>query len=351
MLPPGRHFLPADYAFHLALKYDPFDFKARDGIAQIYIDKGRLKDAVGEYHAVAYAAPANVDAQVAYARAVLLWTLSLKDDERNWQLFDQELNRAKLLVPNDSRIDNLMMEADLDRGRLEQVEGYVKNLQKVLPNSVAVYVTAADLDARHGDFAKASVELDTARAKFGDVCLLRLACALRSRCANRSNWRPPKSTTARGHRPFLDRREDPASQRPVRRLEGDQGVRPCQGDREAAVGTAAARRPIRYRLLELDLATHNYREPDASLADIDRLLGEIETAAARGPIWCYGKAVRLRLEAAQGKPQLYKEAMHYAEEAQRRRLNWSRSDVLMGEICRALKARTTRHWSIICRLR
>ena len=49
----------ADYAFHLALKYDPFDFKARDGIAQIYIDKGRLKDAVGEYHAAAYAAPAK----------------------------------------------------------------------------------------------------------------------------------------------------------------------------------------------------------------------------------------------------------------------------------------------------
>ena len=90
---------------------------------------------------------------------------------------------------------------------------------------------------------------------------------------------------------------------------------------------------IRFSLLELDMASHNYNDPDATLADIDRLLRKIETAAGQGPIWNYGKAVRSRLEAAQGKPELYDEAMKYAREMQRKRLNWSRPDVLMGEIC------------------
>ena len=43
-------------------------------------------------------------------------------------------------------------------------------------------------------------------------------------------------------------------------------------------------------------------------------------------------AVRLWLR---GKPELFDEAMKYARESQRMRLNWSRPDVLMGEICRA----------------
>ena len=61
---------------------------------------------------------------------------------------------------------------------------------------------------------------------------------------------------------------------------------------------------IRYRLFELALVTHNARDPAASLAELDRVLAEIDGIAGQGPLWLYGKAVRLKLEAEQGKPEL-----------------------------------------------
>ena len=92
---------------------------------------------------------------------------------------------------------------------------------------------------------------------------------------------------------------------------------------------------VRYRLFELALLTHNFRDPSTSLAELDRVLGEIDDIAGQGPLWYYGKAVRLRLEAGQGKPELYDKAMECAVEAQRQRVSWSRPHVLQGEICRA----------------
>ena len=69
---------------------------------------------------------------------------------------------------------------------------------------------------------------------------------------------------------------------------------------------------IRYRLLELALVTHDARDPAASLAELDRVLEEIDDIAGQGPLWLYGKAVRLKLEAGSDKPELLDEAMDYA---------------------------------------
>ena len=156
-----------------------------------------------------------------------------------------------------------------------------------MPNSVAVYVTAADLDARHGAFAKASEELDTARAKFGDVSLSAwLAAPLR--CANRVIGRGRRNRqTGRGYRAVF------LTDDKIQLLGGLFGDLKAikEFDRAKAIrGRLSELQPhdamIRYRLLELDLATHNYRDPDASLAELDRLLGEIGRPAGRGPIWC-----------------------------------------------------------------
>ena len=71
---------------------------------------------------------------------------------------------------------------------------------------------------------------------------------------------------------------------------------------------------IRYRLLELALVTYDARDPAASLAELDRVLAEIDGIAGQGPLWLYGKAVRLKLEAGQGKPELLDAAMDYARQ-------------------------------------
>ena len=88
---------------------------------------------------------------------------------------------------------------------------------------------------------------------------------------------------------------------------------------------------IRYRLFEMALATHDARDPAGSLAELDRVLAEIDGIAGQGPLWKYGKAVRLKLEAGgKDKPELFDAAMNYADQARSMRLAWSRPYVLEG---------------------
>ena len=90
---------------------------------------------------------------------------------------------------------------------------------------------------------------------------------------------------------------------------------------------------IRYRLLELALTTHDFRDPVKSLGEVDRVLDEIDSIAGRGPLWNYGRAVRLWLQYQTEKnPELLDQAMKFAFEAQRQRVDWSRPHVLQGEI-------------------
>ncbi len=91
--------------------------------------------------------------------------------------------------------------------------------------------------------------------------------------------------------------------------------------------------------MELALKTHDAHEPAASLAEVDRLLEEIDRIADKGPLWHYGMAVRLKLEAgqagtAQRSAELLDKAMEEAEKAHKQRLSWSPPHVLQGEICR-----------------
>jgi tetratricopeptide (TPR) repeat protein len=333
----------ADYAFHLALKYDPFFFKAHDGIAQIYISKGQLKDAVDEYRLAANANLADGEAWVAYLRAVLLMTLSGKEEDRNWALLFHELDRAKQLHPTNSQIDNLMLQAELAQGKFQDLEASL--VHGGVPKNVSDYIAMADLNARHGKFNEARAALDEARAKFGDNCLLRLAAATLA-------LRDPNTGSGAEIEKLAENLDHFSAEEKIQLLGGlfDDLLELRDFDRAKAVGRRFSElRPhdamIRYRLLELDLATHNYREPGASLADIDRLLHEIEAAAGRGPIWNYAKAVRLWLEnrdkpellgtEAKDLPENPKTAMDYASWAQRRRKSWSRPDVLMGNIWRA----------------
>lgn len=318
--------------FRSSLSYDQSYFEARDGIAKIFAEMGRQKNAVEEYSEAANRNPADADAWLAYARSVLLLTLSSKEEERDWGPFDQVLNHAGLLHPNDSRLNMLLLNRELAQGRSEVAKKILDAIRNGPARTPATYVAEANLKADFGDLAGARKVLDDARAKLGDDCSLRLARASLA-------LREPGEGAGEELEKLSENIDQYSTSQKIRLLSGLFGMlRDVKDfDRAKAVGRRlAALQPhdaiVRYRLLELDLASHDRRNPGPSLADIDRLLAEIKATAGEGPLWNYGMAVRLWLG---GKPEQLDEAIKYAQEAERMRLNWSRPDVLMGEICRA----------------
>jgi cellulose synthase operon protein C len=328
----------ADYSYHSALKIDPFYFKAHDGIARIYLDQNnrdqnRYKDAVQEYRLALAGNPNDSDAWLAYVGAVVVENFHRKESERDWDFALKELLRAQQHNPSDGRIAQLFAEILAARGREDQAEKLLAALRKDAPKSAESWVGMANLEARHGNLEKAVKLLDDGRAQVGDHYRFRLAratYALRSKGDRAGREIEDLATNIDGY----------TTDEKIRLLHGlmNDLVDIKEYDRAKRVGRQICLlQPhdavIRYQLLELALRTHNYREPADSLADIDRLLSEIETVAGQGPLWYYGKAVRLRLAAAREKPESYDRAMKFAAEAQRRRLRWSRPHVLMGEIC------------------
>ena len=91
---------------------------------------GRPKDAVEEYFQAANGNPADANAVLAYARSVLMLTLSSKAEERNWDDVDKVLDHAKLLHPNDGRIDMLKFNAELAQGKSQVADEPLDKLRK-----------------------------------------------------------------------------------------------------------------------------------------------------------------------------------------------------------------------------
>jgi tetratricopeptide (TPR) repeat protein len=324
-------------AFRRSLGYDKYYFRSRDQIAQIFMSKGEYQNALEEYRQALVGNPLDDEAWVAYARAVLLLTLNTKEEERKWSECLADLKTASQHTKS-GQIAMFFVEAYLAMGNpkaAKEAEKLLEAMHKDSPKSAAIWVSLANIEARHNNMDKAVAILDEARAKLGDDFLIRLARASYA-CREKGEQAGPDIEAQAANIDHYTNEEK------TQLLNGlfNNLMDINDFDRAKEFGRRIAKlqphdATFRHRLLELDLATHNYRDPAASLADIDRLLDEIEAIAGRGPIWLYGKAVRLRLEAARGKPELLNQAMEYAQNAKEKRVNWSRPYVLMGEICRA----------------
>jgi len=321
-------------AFRRSLSFEKFYFKAHDGIAQIFVANGKLKDAVEEYRQAVISNPNDAEAWQAFARTLVLWNLRRSPDEQNWEDVDLVLQRTQALNPRDGQVQLLVAETLIARDQANQAGDLLKRLRDNSPKGVEYWTAQANLAARQGEMEQAKQILAEARAKLGDQVSIRLAQA-----------------------PIVLRQQGLQAGAEIERLAAnveafsvEEKTRLWNGllnnlleikeyDRAKQLCRQIARlQPhdarIRYRLFEVALLTHNARDPAASLAELDRLLDEIDGIAGRGPLWLYGKAVRLKLEAEQGKPELLDAAMDYAAQAQRMRLSWSRPYVLQGEICR-----------------
>jgi cellulose synthase operon protein C len=323
----------AKVAYHFALTWDKYFFKARDGIAQIYISNGEYRNAALEYSEVLKGDPRNFDAVLALGRTLVNWNLH-RTSGQNWDQVDAVLARAQQLNPRDGRVLQLKAEMLAAQGKTKEAEWWLEQIHLENPNSAEGWVAKANLAARQGRIDQARQILEEAKAKLGDQVVLRLAQSVFFVREMGVEAGPEIEKLAGGADAFSRDEKTRLWNGLVKNLldirEYDRAKQICKQIARAQPTDAM----IRYRLLELALATHNARDPVASLAELDGVLNELDHIAGRGPLWLYGKAVRLMLESGGEKTELLDEAMKYADLAQKARLNWSRPDVLKGEICR-----------------
>ena len=324
----------AKAAFRRSLHFDKFYFKARDGMARIFSSEGQLADAAEEYRQAVIGNPADVEAWRAWARTLVLWNLQRDQHEQNWDEVNHVLIEAQERNPHDGQIKLLAAEMFLARGQTKEAADLLKRLHEDSPEDADFWVAEVRLTARRGDTEQAKKILDEARRKLGDQVLIRLTRALIALRELNFQAGAPIEALAGDAEAFSVEEKTRLWNGLLSNLleirEYERAKRLCR--------LIAREQPhdaiIRYRLFELALVTHDARDPAASLAELDRVLEEIDGIAGQGPLWMYGKAVRLKLEAQQGKPELLDKAMDCASEAQRMRLTWSRPHVLKGEICR-----------------
>jgi tetratricopeptide (TPR) repeat protein len=97
-------------SFRTALSYDTSYFKARDGVAQIFLADGKFRDAVEEYQQAVRGNPSDAEARLALARTLLVWNLRRSPAERNWNEVKSQLAEAVTLSPRDGQIALLQAE-------------------------------------------------------------------------------------------------------------------------------------------------------------------------------------------------------------------------------------------------
>ena len=97
-------------AFRRSLSFDKFYFKARDGIAHIFIANGQLKDAVEEYRQALIGNPQDAEAWHAFARTLVLLNLHRSPAEQNWDDVLHVLQKAEHFNPQDGQLQLLKAE-------------------------------------------------------------------------------------------------------------------------------------------------------------------------------------------------------------------------------------------------
>jgi len=333
-------------SFRSSLTYDKFYFRAHDRIAQILLAQaeGKLtprekeaayKEAVAEYQQVLAGNPADAEARLALAQALVRWNRDRKPEDQNWS--EVELALRPLLSPHDPAwydgpTQLLVAEALAAQGKADDAADLVERLRD---QGSAFWIAQVNLAAQRGDMDHARKFLGEAKAKLGNKVPIRLAEAgllLREQgleagaeieklaTESISGFSPAeKAQLWEGLMNYLQAIKD-----------FDRAKQLCRQIANLKPNDAM----IRYRLFELAFWAQDARDMAGSLRMLDSVLDEIDKIAGRGPLWLYCKAVRLELEASQGKPELLNEAMNYATQAQELRKSWSWPHVLQGEICR-----------------
>jgi tetratricopeptide (TPR) repeat protein len=323
-------------AYRRAVATDPTYFPARDGIAKIYVTAGRLSDAVAEYRQAIKAGKPDEKVMVALARTMILRNLHMPEAQRDWDSVKAELAEARFIAPNSPQLPLLQAEVLMATNRLADAEKLLLDLTSKAPNNLDFWLALAEIDERQGKWEAAKEHLQQAADKLGDSVPLRAARA-------RYLLRHKGNDAAREIQKLAEDH--------LEKFSSDDRVQLCKslfpysiqaGDYATArrlCQAAAEKDPnnvrIRYALFELILRAqeHGAAGNEKMMADLERVLGEMEAAGGRGPLWLYGKAAQLKVQANDDKDSpLLEQALDYVAKAREMRPTWAPLPLLAARI-------------------
>ena len=152
-------------AFRRVLSVDKTFFKARDGIARIFINDGKFKEAADEYGEAVLANPGDVDAWLALARARVDLNLRRSPAEQEWDKVEELLRQVESIAPGNVQIMSLFAEMRLAQGRAKDADDLLKALREAAPDGVPFAVAQANLAAQRGELDQARKILDEAQMR------------------------------------------------------------------------------------------------------------------------------------------------------------------------------------------
>ncbi len=327
-------------AFRRALQTDSLSVTARRGVIRALAAAGRLEEAVAEAHYLSRFRGAPAGNLVDLARLMTLKFLHGEGATHRWREVEAVLDEAEGFLPQNPQIAVLRAELLVAQDRLDEAEHLLEAAQDARPDSFEIGLARASLARRQGDWARAETLLDAASAKWGDGPALR---------------------AARGQ--FLVERDGARASAALAELAEDVGTWP-EDDRVAlwsdlaelalAAGDLELAERLARRLGErelADLAVHRLAV-DVALhggdpAALETALEAIAEIEGEGPLWHFGRAALLVLQASAGTGDdsdpaaapaeeqartLLAQAQEHLAAARRLRPAWARLPALAAEI-------------------
>ena len=313
-------------AYRRAVLIDPLFVPAHAGIAEIYLAQGQINSAIDEFWQVVRSDRTNDESWVELARMYVLKNLHLNAEERNWEEVEKILDHAGELLPHSAQVAILRAEVLVAQGRTDIAERLLEGLRDANPDKVEFWNVLASLAERRSLWSKAEKLLDDAEKQAGDSVSLRLARA--QLLVKRDGNKAAPALKALSEKTGKFSEED--------RLQLWSGLiipaLQANADSDASwlCEQVSKQRPndLRNHFLRFELALRrqDHSRLEGILADIEKIIGH-------GPMWLYGQAVRLSLQAQKtGHEGALDQALQYLAQAREIRPSWSRLPLLVAGI-------------------
>lgn len=310
---------------------------ARLGLAAALASAGRIDEAIDNYQQVISALKsAGMSSQQSprllsdslqeLARLYVLQQLRYPTEQRSWQRPNDALKEAAAAAPDSANLVILKAEILLAQDETEEARELLAKYCSEQPGGMKLWIARSALDFRLGKYESARKWLNDAEAKLGDSADIRLERIRQALSSTREAALDEVSRLAKEWDVY-PREEQFALTRQTA------SVYSVLGDNENAERywtKAIALRPewLPSYLFLFDAASQ--RKDDARLAELLDKIQRIE-GREKGPLWCYGEAVRQLILAANDKSHLTV-ARKLLAEAILQRPRWARAYALLAEI-------------------
>ncbi|MGQ9504587.1 MAG: tetratricopeptide repeat protein [Thermogutta sp.] len=314
-------------AYSKAMAQDPLWPQARLGRAIAYLELGRLEEAVNEYRNLVQLGRASPQIVLEFTRLLVLSYLNRPPQQRNWQEVNQWLTELE-------KDDKTKADATILRAEILVAEKQTEEAEKLLtasfeqsPKEDSLGLALVSLRLQSGRFSEAEQLLDQIEKESGQtlgILLSRARLAVRRTDEKLAKEKLLSIASAGKKLPKEDyqRLLSTLITYAIQFSDFDNARRWTQELAQLSPNT------LRVQLLLFDLVMQA-----RDVAGLGKVLDDIARIEGKGPIWHYGEAIRLYLEAKGENRTLLQQALDHLSRAGTLRPNWMRVPALQGQIC------------------